>query len=343
MAENVKYGNILVSSRKDETLTYTKYVKDADSGKSLPTLLDEKVGWADQIKTDNLADSSVTTEKIADYAVTTEKIESQAVTTDKIADSSVTTEKIAGQAVTTAELQDEAVTTEKLKDSSVTTSKIADEAVTIDKLDDYVENTLLASVSNVAFSTEYTDVDEAGEVRHMRVCLRHTQNNESFFDAISGSLDTATTYHDGLMAGEDKQQLDAHEADLKAIHKVTDNLNINYLRRNGTWPMTGRLSMGDHEIREVPGIREDNKTGGRCIMFNQSGYDIAFGSSNNGGGGDNEFEDMFYGGFSTSGFYASGFYTHNQSYYGLLTNNGAVLAAMSDTDITSVANAVFSA
>lgn len=293
MAENVKYGNILVSSRKDETLTYTKYVKDADSGKSLPTLLDEKVGWADQIKTDNLSDSSVTTEKIADYAVTTEKIESQ--------------------------------------------------AVTIDKLDDYVGNTLLASVSRVDFSTEYTDVDEAGEVRHMRVCLRHTENNESFFDAISGSLDTATTYHDGLMAGEDKQQLDAHEADLKAIHNVTDNLKTNYLRRDGTWPMAGNLSMDDHEIRDVPGIRKDNKTGGSCIMFNQGGYDIAFGSSNNGGGGDDEFEDTFYGGFNASGFLASGFYTHDQSYYGLLTNNGAVLAAMSDTDITSVANAVFSA
>ena len=341
MAENVKYGNILVSSRKDETLTYTKYVKDADSGKSLPTLLDEKVGWADKIKTDNLADSSVTTEKIADYAVTTEKIESQAVTTDTIADSSVTTEKIAGQAVTTAELQDEAVTTEKLKDSSVTTSKIADDAVTIDKLDDYVETTLLHSVDQIDADTVYTDNDEA--VKHMMIRLRHIRNGESEDYSYSPSLDTATTSHDGLMAGEDKQQLDAHEADLKAIHKVTDNLNTNYLRRDGTWPMTGRLNMGDHEIRDVPGIREDDKVGGCCIMFDQSGYDIAFGSSDNGGGGDDEFEDTFYGGFNTSGFFASGFYTHNQSYYGLLTNNGAVLAAMSDTDITSVANAVFSA
>lgn len=290
MAENVKYGNILVSSRKDETLTYTKYVKDADSGKSLPTLLDEKVGWADQIKTDNLADSSVTTEKIAD--------------------------------------------------SSVTTSKIADEAVTIDKLDYYVETTLQNSVSQIVAGTEYTDNDEA--VKHMMIRLRHIRNDGSGGYSYSPSLDTATTSHDGLMAGEDKQQLDAHEADLKAIHKVTDNLNTNYLRRDGAWPMTGNLSMGDREIRDVPGLREDNKTGGSCIMFNQGGYDIAFGSSNN-GGGDDEFEDTFYGGFSTSGFYASGFYTHNQSYYGLLTNNGAVLAAMSDTDITSVANAVFSA
>lgn len=291
MAENVKYGNILVSSRKDETLTYTKYVKDADSGKSLPTLLDEKVGWADQIKTDNLADSSVTTEKIADYAVTTEKIESQ--------------------------------------------------AVTIDKLDDYVETTLLHSVDQIDADTVYTDNDEA--VKHMMIRLRHIRNGESEDYSYSPSLDTATTSHDGLMAGEDKQQLDAHEADLKAIHKVTDNLNTNYLRRDGAWPMTGRLNMGDHEIRDVPGIREDDKAGGCCIMFDQSGYDIAFGSSNNGGGGDDEFEDTFYGGFNTSGFYASGFYTHGQSYYGLLTNNGAVLAAMSDTDITSVANAVFSA
>ena len=332
MAENVKYGNILVSSRKDETLTYTKYVKDADSGKSLPTLLDEKVGWADQIKTDNLSDSSVTTTKIADYAVTTPKIDSQAVTTDKLADSSVTTEKIAGQAVTTLELQDQAVTTEK----------IADDAVTIDKLDDYVEQTLLTSVNQVDLSTELTDVDEAGQVRHMRICLRHTQNNASIFDAISPSLDTATTSHDGLMAGEDKQQLDAHEADLKAIHNVTDNLDSNYLRRDGRFSMTGMLNMERHEIRNTPGIREDNKSGGVCIMFDAGGYDVAFGNSTN-GGGDDDFVDTFYGGFSGDGFHAAGFHTHNQSYYGLLTNNGAVLAAMSDTDITSVANAVFGA
>lgn len=292
MAENVKYGNILVSSRKDETLTYTKYVKDIDSGKSLPTLLDEKVGWADQIKTDNLSDSSVTTEK--------------------------------------------------LSDSSVTTPKIADLSITHDKLDTDVENTLMSSLAQIAFqNVEYTDVDEADEVRHMKLCMRYYTNYGSHIDVFSPSLDTATTWHDGLMAGEDKQQLDAHEADLAAIHKVTDNLDSNYLRRDGRFSMTGRLDMNYHEITGVSGIRDTTGGGGYCIMFDTGGYDVAFGENDNGGGGDDEFTDTFYGGFSIDGFHAKGFHTTDQSYYGLLTNNGDVLAAMSDSDITSVANAVF--
>lgn len=39
MAGEVKYGNTLISSRKDETLTYARYVKDLQSGKSVEELL----------------------------------------------------------------------------------------------------------------------------------------------------------------------------------------------------------------------------------------------------------------------------------------------------------------
>lgn len=41
MAGEVKYGNILISSRKDETLTYAKYIKDLKSGKSVEEILEE--------------------------------------------------------------------------------------------------------------------------------------------------------------------------------------------------------------------------------------------------------------------------------------------------------------
>ncbi len=343
MAENVKYGNILVSSRKDETLTYTKFVKDMDSGKSLPTLLDEKVGWTDQIRTDNLSDSSVTTPKLADQAVTTEKIAAQAVTTSELDDEAVTTNKLKYGAVTTDRIADQAVTTEKLKDSSVTTPKIADDAVTIDKLDDYVETTLLASVNRVDLSTELTDVDEAGEVRHMKICLRHTENTGSTFDAISPSLDTATTSHDGLMAGEDKQQLDAHEADLKAIHKVTDNVNTNYLRRDGSNTMQGKLVF-DQNYDDAGTIEKsfspDTSAYFQTQMhFKEEGIKAEQPYSRGHGVSGTSFIFTAY----TTGFTAPGYYTVDQSYYGLLTNNGAVLAAMSDTDITSVANAVFGA
>lgn len=41
MAGEVKYGNILISSRKDETLTYAKYIKDLKSGKNVEEILEE--------------------------------------------------------------------------------------------------------------------------------------------------------------------------------------------------------------------------------------------------------------------------------------------------------------
>lgn len=39
MAGEVKYGNTLVSSRKDGVLTYAKYVKDLKSGQSVQEVL----------------------------------------------------------------------------------------------------------------------------------------------------------------------------------------------------------------------------------------------------------------------------------------------------------------
>ena len=44
-AETVNYSNTLVSDRADETLTFTRYVKDESSGKSTKELLDEKLGY----------------------------------------------------------------------------------------------------------------------------------------------------------------------------------------------------------------------------------------------------------------------------------------------------------
>lgn len=303
------------------------------------------------VTTAKLADASVTTVKIADSAVTTHKLDDESVTNEKIAvgavhtenieNGAVTTKEISDSAVTTPKIADSAVTTEKINNASVTTEKINDLAVTHEKLSEKVENMLQSSIESVEYLQEYTDIDNVGEVRHVMVCLRNNQNDGSYFDKVTNfSLNTATTTRDGLMAGEDKQQLDAHEADLKAIHKVTDNTDTNYLRRDGRFAMTGRLSMGDNAITDVTGLRKMSP-GGSYIVFDKDGYDIAFGSSDNGGSGDGEFEDITRGGFSSSGFYANGFYTTEQSYYGLLGNNGTVLQSMSDTEIASVANAVF--
>lgn len=133
-AEKVNYSNTLVSDRADETLTYTRYVKDESSGKSAKELLDEKVNKTDQLDTTQIADQAVTTEKLENESVTTEKLNTASVTTDKVADANITTSKLADSSVETDKINNKAVTTEKLNDASVDNSKIAPNAVTYDKI-----------------------------------------------------------------------------------------------------------------------------------------------------------------------------------------------------------------
>ena len=134
MAEKVKYNNTLVSGRADETLTYTKYVKDESSGKSTKELLDEKVNKTDQLGTTQIADKAITTEKLENESVTTDKLDSASVTTDKVADANITTSKLADSSVETEKINNKAVTTDKLNDGAVNSSKLSPEAVTYDKV-----------------------------------------------------------------------------------------------------------------------------------------------------------------------------------------------------------------
>ena len=55
MAESKKYNSILVSGRKDETLTYSRYIKDKETGKSVKESLDGKVNTTDKIKIEQIA------------------------------------------------------------------------------------------------------------------------------------------------------------------------------------------------------------------------------------------------------------------------------------------------
>lgn len=55
MAENKKYNSILVSGRKDETLTYSRYIKDEESGKSVKESLDGKINTTDKIEVEQIA------------------------------------------------------------------------------------------------------------------------------------------------------------------------------------------------------------------------------------------------------------------------------------------------
>lgn len=156
MAEEVKYNNTLVSGRADETLTYTKYVKDESSGKSAKELIDEKVNKTDQLGTTQIADKAVTTEKLAEHSVDNSKLSQDSVSYDKIQNDAVITEKIQNGAVTTEKVEEKAVTNQKLGDQSVdsrvvreasletkhfanesvTTEKVARKSITKDKLAD---------------------------------------------------------------------------------------------------------------------------------------------------------------------------------------------------------------
>ena len=144
MAEKVRYNNILESGRADETLTYTKYVKDESSGKSTQEMLDEKVNKTDKIETAQIADKAVTTEKLADQSVDNSKLSPSSVTYDKIKDKAVITEKLNDRAVTTEKVEEKAITNEKLGDQSVDgrvlreanveTKHLANESVTAEKI-----------------------------------------------------------------------------------------------------------------------------------------------------------------------------------------------------------------
>lgn len=144
MAEEVKYNNTLVSGRADETLTYTRYVKDEGSGKSTKELLDEKVNKTDQLGTTQIADQAITNEKLAEQSVDNSKLSQDSVSYDKIQNDAVITEKIQNRAVTTEKVEEKAVTNPKLGDSSVDsrvlreenveTKHLANESVTTDKV-----------------------------------------------------------------------------------------------------------------------------------------------------------------------------------------------------------------
>lgn len=69
MAEKKKYNSILVSGRKDETLTYSRNVKDEESGESVKESLDKKVNTTDKLESQQIKDGAITNEKIAHNSV----------------------------------------------------------------------------------------------------------------------------------------------------------------------------------------------------------------------------------------------------------------------------------
>ena len=54
----------MVSSRADETLTYTKYVKDEETGKSIGEMLADKIGKTDKLAPSQIPEGSITSDKL---------------------------------------------------------------------------------------------------------------------------------------------------------------------------------------------------------------------------------------------------------------------------------------
>ena len=125
MAEKKKYNSTLISGRKDQTLTYSKYVKDEESGESVKESLDKKVNVTDEL----------TTQQIKDGAITNEKMAADSVGNTNLQDGSVSNEK----------LEDGSITNEKLAENSITKDKLKDNTIGIEKLDPELRQTINAA------------------------------------------------------------------------------------------------------------------------------------------------------------------------------------------------------
>lgn len=114
MAEKKKYNSILVSGRKDETLTYSKYVKDEESGESVKESLDKKVNNTDELETQQIKDGAITNEKLAAGSVSNTNLQAGSVSNEKLEDGSITNEKLAENSITKDKLKDNTIGVEKL-------------------------------------------------------------------------------------------------------------------------------------------------------------------------------------------------------------------------------------
>lgn len=114
MAEKKKYNSILVSGRKDETLTYTKYIKDEESGESVKESLDKKVNVTDELTTQQIKDGAITNEKMAADSVGNTNLQDGSVSNEKLEDGSITNEKLAENSITKDKLKNNTIGVEKL-------------------------------------------------------------------------------------------------------------------------------------------------------------------------------------------------------------------------------------
>lgn len=114
MAEKKKYNSIIVSGRKDETLTYSKFIKDEESGESVKESLNKKVNVTDELETQQIKDGAITNEKMAAGSVGNTNLQDGSVSNEKLEDGSITNEKLAENSITKDKLKDNTIGVEKL-------------------------------------------------------------------------------------------------------------------------------------------------------------------------------------------------------------------------------------
>lgn len=114
MAEKKKYNSILISGRKDQTLTYSRYVKDEESGESVKESLDKKVNTTDKLESQQIKDGAITNEKLAADSVGNTNMQDGSVSNEKLEDGSITNEKLAENSITKDKLKDNTIGVEKL-------------------------------------------------------------------------------------------------------------------------------------------------------------------------------------------------------------------------------------
>lgn len=114
MADKKKYNGTIISGRKDETLTYSRYIKDEETGESVKQILDKKVNSNDKLESQQIKDGAITNEKLATDSVNERTLLDESVVSDKIKDGNVVESKLAQGAVTTSKIKDESITNAKL-------------------------------------------------------------------------------------------------------------------------------------------------------------------------------------------------------------------------------------
>lgn len=239
MAEKKKYNSILISGRKNQTLTYSKYVKDDESGESVKESLDKKVNVTDELTTQQIKNGAITNEKMAAGSVGNTNLQDGSVSNEKLEDGSITNEKLA----------ENSITKDKLKDNTIGVEKLDPELrQTINAATGLPEN-LVETIQNVDdtladHQSQLNDIQSQIDDKQQQITAndedisllqtRSTQMEETIksISATGGaSQATAVTYNNeksGLTAVNAQAAID--EVDSKLRDLSSDTKDIKYLQ-----------------------------------------------------------------------------------------------------------------